>query len=341
MIALRPAKEAREELEERAAEFLQRRRYWDWSDADQSELDAWLAESVLNRVAYLRLEAGAERMARAVSLHPSKPILPRERIRRARFVLPLLAAASIASIAAVGIPYVRALIEPPVRTFATDVGGRALFKFGDGTELELNTNTALRYRMTTDQRIVWLDKGEAYFHVAHDSSNPFTVIAAGHRITDLGTEFLVREERGALDVTLVKGRAQLRSENPGAGAAVLVPGDEAVATPVSMVVTKKTGQEIADELAWRGGMVVFHNTRLADAAREFNRYNRTKLIIADPAVADYKIGGGFKVDDTNNFLRLAQAVLKLRIEREGNDILISRADEPKRAVHMRGRAGAP
>ena len=44
-----------------------------------------------------------------------------------------------------------------------------LVSFADGTRIELNTDTVLRARMTTSERTVWLDQGEAYFQVKHDS----------------------------------------------------------------------------------------------------------------------------------------------------------------------------
>jgi transmembrane sensor len=325
MIGLRPAMEPREATEKRALEFFERRRFWEWSGADQAELDAWLAESVLHRVAYLRLEAGDERMERLVAHSPPRLDVPRDGGARWRFVLPLLAASSIVLIAAAGVAlFLRPAVEPPVRMFATNVGGRSVLKFGDGTEMDLNTDTAVRYRMSTDQRIVWLDRGEVWFRVTHNAANPFAVVSAGHRITDLGTEFLVRDDAGSLHVALVKGRAQLASENPGSGAAILTPGDEAVATPVSMTVTKKTQQQLTDELAWQRGVLVFRNTRLADAVREFNRYNQVRLVIADPSIEGVKFSAEIRTDQFEGFLQLAQTVLKLRVDREGNDILISR-----------------
>ena len=35
-------------------------------------------------------------------------------------------------------------------------------------------------------RMAWLDKGEAYFRIQHDSAHPFVVMAAGRRVMDLG-----------------------------------------------------------------------------------------------------------------------------------------------------------
>jgi transmembrane sensor len=326
-------------VSQRAADFFERRRFGGWSDADQVEFDAWLAESNLHRAAYLRVEGIVAYTQRLAALRPPKvtrsvPGSNGEIVRR-WFVLPLLAAASIALFAGLGIPLVNSLMQPPDRTYSTDVGGRTLLNFADHTQIEINTDTVVRFRMTTAERIVWLDKGEAWFRVSHDAAHPFTVVVGKHRITDLGTEFLVRRGIGGMEVALLNGRASLSTE--GAPSAVLTPGDDAVATPTSMSVTRKTPQQLADELAWRRGMLVFRKTRLADVVREFNRYNTTKLVIADPSIADVKITADLKTDDYEDFLNLAQTVLNLRTDREGNDILISRGqrDEPKRAVHVK------
>jgi transmembrane sensor len=339
MTTFEPVAPSQDAITQRAAEFFQHRRFWGWSDVDQAELDKWLAESDFHRVAFLRLESGVGRISAAVALHPSMPPMPRLSGVHRRFMLPLLAAASVVLAATLGIPFVRDLMQPPDRVFATNVGGRALLKFADGTEVELNTDTAVRYRMTTQERTIWLDKGEAWFRVAHNAADPFAVVAGGHRITDLGTEFVVRET-GSLDVVLMKGRAQLSSNIPSAPVAVLVPGDEAVATPASTTITQRTQQELADELAWQRGVLVFRNTRLADVVREFNRYNETKLVIADPSIAGLKFTAEVKTGNFEGFLQLVQTALNLRVNREGDDILIFRGAEQteqttKRAVRAR------
>jgi transmembrane sensor len=216
-------------------------------------------------------------------------------------------------------------MEPPDRTYSTDVGGRTLLSFADHTQIELNTDTLVRYRMTSKERTVWLEHGEAWFHVAHDAANPFAVVIGRHRVTDLGTEFLVRRGADGMEVALLKGRAALSTE--GAQTATLRPGDDAFATRVSMSVIRRTPQELADELAWRRGVLAFRNTSLAEVVREFNRYNTTKLVIADPSIAGEKISADLKTDDYEGFLQLAQAVFNLRADREGKVIVISRGQK--------------
>ncbi len=330
--------EADDALSRRAAGFFERRRFGEWSDADQAELDAWLAESVLHRVAYLRMEGIAAHAKRLAALPPAAPSgnAP-DRNGKAwlrLFMFPLLAAASLIAFIVYGIPLVVSLMQPPIRTYSTDIGGRSLLSFADHTQIELNTDTTVRFRMTNKERTVWLDKGEAWFHVAHDAGNPFILFIGKNRVTDLGTEFVVRRGTARMEVALLQGRVGLSAQ--GAPTTTLVAGDDAVATPISLSVTRKTPQQLSDELAWRRGTLVFRKTRLADVVREFNRYNQTKLVVADPSIADVKISAELKTDDYEGFLQLAQAVLNLRVDHEGNDILISRVqrERTKRAVHI-------
>lgn len=326
-----------DDVSKSAAGFYVRRRFGEWTDADQAEFDAWIGESFLHRAAYVRIEGIADRTDQVAAFRQSKTggiVIGARSLLGRRFVIPLLAAASIALLAAFGGPFVASWLAPSDRTDSTDIGGRTLLSFSDDTQIELNTNTVMRFRMTTGERTVWLERGEAWFHVAHDAAHPFTVVVGKHRVTDLGTEFLVRRDVDDVDVTLFKGRASLNAQ--GEQTAMLKPGDEAVATPVSLSVTHKTPRELADELAWRRGMLVFRNTPLAEVVREFNRYNTTKLVIADPSIADVKIYAELKTNDYQAFLNLVQTVLNLSAHREGNDILISRTPgKTKRTGHIK------
>jgi transmembrane sensor len=333
---------AHDAITDRAAEFFERRRFGTWNAADQAELEAWFAQSILHEVAYLRLEGAVARTEKLSALRPfsstqAEPAPANPAYRR--FAIPLLAAACVALGVVLGIPYLEFLMQPPVHSFTTDVGGRTLLRFADGTEFELNTNTAVRYRMTNRERTVWLDRGEAWFHVAHTPQNPFVLLMGTHRIVDLGTEFFVRRSSDLTEVALLNGRASLSTE--GAQTATLRPGDDAIATPVSVSVTRKTAGELADALAWRRGVLVFRDEKLADAVRDINRYSMTKVVIADASIADIRLTGEIRDDTLDDFLYLAQSVMKLRVDRQGREVLLSRDPKTKSGHAAHARAASP
>jgi transmembrane sensor len=307
------------DIEAAAAEWLERRDRDDWSEADQAALNTWL-EQPANRLAYLRLYSAwnyADRLA-ALRRPEGEQIAPAP--RKPMWPMFLRIAAAFAFIVIVGAAAARFLTPPPDRVFTTVVGGRELVSFADGSKIELNTDTVLRTRMTTNKRLVWLDKGEAYFQVKHDPAHPFIVMIGDRRVTDLGTDFFIRRDDARLEVAVVRGSVRFDAQRQ---TAMLAPGDVVTAMGDAMLRAKKTERELIDKLGWRRGVLVFSNTRLADAAEEFNRYNREKLIVTDPAAARLTIGGTFPANDVSAFTDVAQDVLGLRVETHGDEIVIS------------------
>lgn len=226
-------------------------------------------------------------------------------------------AAALVAVMVLGAGAVVALNTPQERTYATPIGGHETVRFADGTQIELNTNTILRAKMTTHERIVWLEKGEAYFEVKHDPARPMNVIIGARRITDLGTQFLVHRDFGQVKVALFEGRVRI-------GATNLAPGDEAIATATSIAVSRKSVEDLTNEIAWRNGVLAFRHATLADAAKAFNRYNAIKLVLADQEVAHQTIGGTFRTNDVQGFSAAVKSLLGLHVVNEGNQIVISR-----------------
>jgi transmembrane sensor len=312
-------------IKETAADWLERADRPDWDEEQAAELETWLAQSPANRVAYWRVKSAWERAQRLHALQPVGDMQP----KRSSWGLfrPMLfrTAAVLAAVAVLSLGM--ALTAPHSRnqSFVTGVGGHKVISFADGSKIELNTNTAIETKLTAHARTIVLEHGEAYFRVKHDASRPFSVVIGDRRVTDLGTEFLVRNDDGRFEVALAKGRARFEARdginNPSV---LLVPGDAVVEKGGSISLVKESVQEMADQLAWRRGMLVLHDTTLADAAAEFNRYNATKVEIADPATASITIGGTFATNNVAGFVELARNLLGLRAQTHGNEIVISR-----------------
>ncbi|HSZ11530.1 MAG TPA: FecR domain-containing protein, partial [Rhizomicrobium sp.] len=172
------------DVEANAAAWFRRRQFWAWSEADQIELDKWLAQSLAHRIAYWRLQGAWEHSGRLAALRPAAPE------SNAPSGNTLKAAVKIAAMAVVAIIVSAAMaayvLTPREKAYAAGLGQRQTVRLADGSQIELNTNTALRVLDGAPARTVWLDKGEAFFEVRHDIARPFTVIVGEHRVTDLG-----------------------------------------------------------------------------------------------------------------------------------------------------------
>ncbi len=218
------------------------------------------------------------------------------------------------------------LMVPRYEIYATSLGGHRIVRLADGSQIELNTDTLLRISENTGRRFVRLDRGEAYFQIHHNASHPFVIAVAGRLLTDLGTKFSVRTEADQLKVVLVDGRVRVDAKDSSGHAkrAILSAGDVLVASPDTLSIARTSQTNIAGTLAWRRGKLVFHNSSLADAASEFNRYNETKIVIPDPAIAREPINGTLPSDGLSEFVRMARNIFGLHSEKRGNVLVITR-----------------
>ncbi|HYG26046.1 MAG TPA: FecR domain-containing protein [Caulobacteraceae bacterium] len=306
-------------IEEQAAAWLARRDAGDWSAEDQAALDAWIAQDTAHRVAFLRLDSVWSRADRMAALKGAEPSFGPAAWRRPQVRI----AAGLAAAAVLGAGLLGVNLAIPGRAYTTDVGGHATVPLADGSRVELNTNTKLRAEIAESRRAVWLDRGEAYFEVAHDPARPFVVHAGARRITVLGTKFLVRREGKSVEVAVVEGKVRVDPvQQERAKPAVLTRGELAVAKGEATLVAARSVEKVENELSWREGMLVFDRSTLTDAVAEFNRYNRKKLVIAGEVAGEVRIGGSFEADNIDAFARLLEQAFGLSVEDRGEEIVI-------------------
>jgi len=312
------------DVDAQAMDFLIELNLGDWTANDQASLNTWLDESPAHCTAYWRLESvwtRADRLAVLRSSVQDEPVPSTVRRRRMLLGIGIFVVAIFSGV-------VGYLAYPPRSTvYATAIGEQKSVQFADGSRVDLNTATVVRAEAGTHYRTIELVQGEAVFHVRHNTAHPFIVVAADSRITDLGTEFLVRNDSDRLKVTLIEGRARLESGIAGRTQnhiAILSAGDEAVASAHGFSVVRRTQPELEGELAWQHGELVFHHATLVEVADEYNRYNHRKIVIADSEAGARVINASLPTNDVGAFARMAQNFLGLHVSENSDEIVISR-----------------
>jgi transmembrane sensor len=317
------------DIQARAAEFLiARRDHKMWAEKDEEAFQAWLSESMAHRIAFWRLESVWARADRLNALRPLQqlghPIDPRP---QRKTTLIAMAAAVLVGVIGIGASTGLWLSQTRVAAYATPVGGREIIRLADGSSIELNTNTAIQTAFTAQRRVVELIRCEALFKVKHDAARPFVLLAANHRVIDLGTQFLAREDGARLKVVVIEGSARLESkagEGNEGKSAILTPGDEAVATARDMLITRRSVRQLDNELGWRRGVLIFQHATLVDVAKEYNRYNNRKIVVADAKARSRVISVTLPTNDVAGFARMARNFLGLHVEENDSEIVISR-----------------
>lgn len=173
----------------------------------------------------------------------------------------------------------------------------------DGSKISLGAKTAITADITPQRRTVVLSRGEALFHVAHDSQRPFRVIAGGGTITAVGTAFNVRRrDDDHVVVTVTEGTVEV---TPGRSLNDTAEPAQAVAEVQVQRVSR--GQQLTYDVkgrfdaprsvdgdvlsSWRDGQLRYRSELLRNVIPDVNRYSRRPLILGDEAAGDLVYSG--------------------------------------------------
>jgi transmembrane sensor len=192
-------------------------------------------------------------------------------------------------------------------------------KLTDGSVVSLGPGSSLRAASRLNARAPTLLRGEAFFTVTHRGGAPFTVQAGDASIRVVGTRFDVhRSAERRVRVQVEEGVVEV-SPHPAGPTARLVAGQQAVLEGGSTHIAALTGQQAG---SWRTGQLSYVSAPLADVVEDLNRYRRTPLRIASPAVGALKVTAGFPTDQADRFLASLPKVLPVRLTRDVNGVIV-------------------
>ena len=324
---MKPLSSASTDTIDAAAALWLSRRDRGLSAAEQDEYMAWLARDPRHAEAVTRHAATLERMMQLYEWQPghdseANPDLFAPSPRRGWWLWTAgLAAAAAIAVAFVGYSYRPAPVVTAVAPKSyLHVNERLALPDGSRVELKDGSNVVVLYSDT--ERRVKLTGGEAHFTVWKDRTRPFVVDVGGIEVRAVGTAFNVRLESTTVEVLVTDGVVKVDAPGkPDVQLPEITMGKRAVLprqpteTPVAAV-TQVTLDDINRELAWQAPRLQFSETPLVEAVAEFNRLNRRQIVIADPALNQLRIGGTWRPDNTEGFVRLLTETLELRAETE-------------------------
>ncbi len=339
---MKPSDPYHEAVEAAAAQWLARCD----RELTASEQDAyleWLRAHPDHAAAVARLRQSWARLDQLGRWQPAHSATPNPDLlapaRRARWrPLGVLAMAALFAIAGILLWNTRQVPAVESRV-ARILPGPERLALEDGSLVELNTGAVVEVSLTPGERRVRLVRGEALFSVAKDPQRPFIVDTGGCEVRAVGTAFSVRHQSDGLAVLVTEGEVRLDPSIPrnssGRSGASLVPrltaGQQAIVSAAGLaggtpgiIVRDLLPAEIDAALAWRGIRLEFDDMPLHAVIVEFNRYNTRQLIVRDEATGAVLVGGSFRADNLDAFVRLLDSGFDVAAEPEGDGIVLRR-----------------
>ncbi|GAB7532737.1 FecR family protein [Pseudomonas sp. 3A(2025)] len=281
------------------------------SSADQKAWQHWLEASGENRWAWEQVQGLQQRLhgmpagltGRALSLadQPDK--------NRRTLLKGLMLAAGTGLVSYGG--YRQVQTSGWLADYRTATGEQRTIVLPDGSQLQLNTASAVDLAYSVSERRLIVREGEVLITTATNSAGrPFFVQTPQGTVQALGTRFSVRRDGTRDHVAVFEHQVRI---TPFAGQpSLLAAGNQcsfdsrqtAATTPVS------AGQD-----AWVKGVLVANDQRLDAFIAELGRY-RAGWLRCDPAVAGLRISGAFALNDTDQALQALTTSLPVRVEQK-------------------------
>lgn len=193
--------------------------------------------------------------------------------------------------------------------YRTATGEQQRVVLPDGGQLHINTASLVDVQFDSQQRLIYLHRGEIAITTASDKNRPFLVQTPAGLVRALGTRFVVhRLERDITEVSVYEHAVAITPSN--------------AKNEIRLEAGKKTTfddkgiYQLTDHnepaAAWVNGQLLADNQRLEDFIHELARYH-FGVLRCDPAVADLRISGVFPVKDTRTVLRVIADTLPVRV----------------------------
>ncbi|WP_407728665.1 FecR domain-containing protein [Pseudomonas helleri] len=195
---------------------------------------------------------------------------------------------------------------------STGTAERRTVSLPDGSELFLNAKSAVDLDFSGPHRIVRLLDGELRVKVAVNPATPFQLVTPQALIHVLGSDLTVREREGQGLVVALKGALQIARQ--GLETLQLQTGHEVSYDRYGFSPVRVMSLGAA---AWVDGLLEVRDVPLAQIIEALRPY-RGGVLRIDPAVAELRVSGMFRLDKTEQVLDTLARTLPIQVLRRSD-----------------------
>lgn len=196
--------------------------------------------------------------------------------------------------------------------YRTGTGERRDLTLADGSQLSINTSSAIDVAFDAVERVILQRSGEILIQTAPDNqpgrTRPFIVRTEQGSMQALGTRFIVRNEPDMTRLTVLEGAVRIQPIQ--STETRIVKAGEQMTFGKSKFGDRTPMRPGADQ--WTRGVLYAEEMRLADFVDELARY-RTGILRCDPDAADIRVSGAFQLGNTDRVLDALEKTLPVRI----------------------------
>lgn len=178
----------------------------------------------------------------------------------------------------------------------------------DGSQLVLNTASAVDVRYSAEKRLILLHSGEISLITGRDD-RPFWVESRQGAMRALGTHFLVRENDDQTQLTVLEHAVEAQLAQFPQEKRRIDAGEQISFSAAAFGQQQAAGNGDS----WTRGVLSVSQWRLDQVLAELARYRHGRLD-CDPAIAGLRVSGSFPLREPDRALLLLSQTLPIRLQ---------------------------
>ena len=275
--------------------------------ADKKQAFLWRNRSPSHQKAYQEAEQLWLEMGQAFQ-HP-------QNAKRNKRILPRIAIGLAASVFICAfLTQFSTLTDFYLSDYHTAVGEQKTITLSDGSQVILNTDTALAINWTATARHITLLHGQAEFTVAHDVSRPFEVETDDAVVKALGTIFEVQDEVESTRVTVIEHAVGIKApQDAQYHQDFRIQAGQQGRYSRAKGLEKLEAVNLKQSSAWQRGKLLVKNQVLSAVVADLNRYYSGKIFITDDKLAQLRVSGAFPLHNYGTVMAMLAQSLPLKI----------------------------
>lgn len=203
-------------------------------------------------------------------------------------------------------------LQPLLADYNSGVGEQRKVALSDGSQIQLNTASAVDVKYDAQQRLIRLLSGEILMTASADTRPLNLLTAEGSvKVTTGSSRFNLRQLNGRTQLAVFAGAVEL-APGESAGTGLIVQAQQQVT--FSRNAWDSVRPVDASSGAWADGMLVASRMKLSDFLGELGRYRRGRLH-CDAKVANLLISGSYPLADSERILDMLEIALPVRVQR--------------------------
>ncbi|MBO1326313.1 FecR domain-containing protein [Acetobacter sp. TBRC 12305] len=206
--------------------------------------------------------------------------------------------------------------------YRTGTAENRIIQLPDGSTATLGARSAIALRYTPQARQVQVLAGEVFFSVRHDDAHPFTAIAGGATVRDIGTRFDIDKEKDRIVVAVNEGNVGLTYGTAAPSPERHMTAGDVISIDLRSRTMTTSRMDPGEIGSWQQKRLTVSDASVHSVVETFRRYYPGIIVSYGEDLNASHVAGTYDLTDIPGALRAVAAPTHVAVREVGSHFLL-------------------